>query len=311
MRVAFQSGYYLALPERHPFPMAKYPLLRELLEREQLIEPARIHAPEEAPLELLLRAHTPAYVESFVQGTLAPDTRKALGFEWSPQLLRRARLAVSGTLWACETALEDGLAGNLAGGTHHAFADRGAGYCSFNDVAIALKELLARRAIGRALVVDLDVHQGDGTASIFADDPRVFTFSMHGERNYPLRKQRSSLDVGLADGVSDEVYLEQLERHLGEVIARARADLVVYLAGVDVVAGDRFGRLSLSEQGLAAREQLVLLELFRAGIPCALVLAGGYALRDGQPAPERTAWLHAEVYRAAARRRSLQRSLRR
>jgi acetoin utilization deacetylase AcuC-like enzyme len=155
MRVAFQSGYYLALPERHPFPMAKYPLLRELLEREQLIEPARIHAPEEAPLELLLRAHTPAYVESFVHGTLGPDTRKALGFEWSPQLLRRARLAVSGTLWACETALEEGLAGNLAGGTHHAFADRGAGYCSFNDVAIALKELLARRAIGRAWSISM------------------------------------------------------------------------------------------------------------------------------------------------------------
>jgi len=291
MRVAFQSGYYLALPERHPFPMAKYPLLRELLEREQLIEPARIHAPEEAPLELLLRAHTPAYVESFVQGTLAPDTRKALGFEWSPQLLRRARLAVSGTLWACETALEDGLAGNLAGGTHHAFADRGAGYCSFNDVAIALKELLARRAIGRALVVDLDVHQGDGTASIFADDPRVFTFSMHGERNYPARKMRSTLDVGLPDGIGDEAYLDALQAQLPQLTAGFSPDIVFYLAGVDVAAGDRYGRFALTDAGIRARERCVLDWSRQLGLPLVVTLAGGYS-----PNAVRTALLHCIVF---------------
>jgi acetoin utilization deacetylase AcuC-like enzyme len=203
---------------------------------------------------------------------------------------------VQGSLNAARMALQDGIAANLAGGTHHAFPDHGEGYCVLNDVAIAIRALLRDGDIRRALVVDLDVHQGNGTAAIFERDPRVFTFSMHGERNYPWHKMTSSLDVGLPDRMEDEAYLTQLEQHLPEVITTARPDLAFYLAGVDTAAGDRFGRLSLTREGLHRRDRMALEALRKAGIPVALVMSGGYA-----KSPDLTADLHAIAHREAAR----------
>jgi acetoin utilization deacetylase AcuC-like enzyme len=227
-------------------------------------------------------------------GALDARAQRRLGFPWSEALVLRSRLAVAGTLEAARMALRDGLAANLAGGTHHAFPDHGEGFCVFNDVAVAIRSCRAERRIARALVVDLDVHQGNGTAAIFCADPLTYTFSMHGANNFPLRKERSSRDVELPDGTGDDQYLSQLRAHLPEVIGQARAELCFYVAGVDPVRGDRLGRLALSREGLALRERLVLEELARAGIPAAIVMGGGYAAT-----PLETAELHAVVHREA------------
>lgn len=295
MRSVWHPDYAFELPDGHPFPMRKYPLLRDLLLKEGLVEPGHWLEPTEISLCLLEQVHTPVYVQSVVSGELDESTRKRLGFPWSPRLVRRSRLAVGGTLLACETALQHGWAANLAGGTHHAFADRGEGYCTFNDVAVALVELLARGAIASASVVDLDVHQGNGTAAIFQHEPRVRTFSMHGAKNFPLRKERSTVDVELADGCADAEYLTLLDRELPRFLDGGSGDLVVYLAGVDVTHEDRFGRMGLTAEGVYARERRVLSELTRRGVPSAIVLGGGY-LRAGA---EATAWLHAQAHRAA------------
>ncbi len=294
MRVCYHRDYWIPLPERHPFPMGKYPALHAILLAEGLITERDVFEPHEVAREDLLLVHTPEYVEQVFTGDLMPDTAKRLGFPWSPTLLRRARLAVQGTIDAARRALDDGISANLAGGTHHAFADRGEGYCTFHDVAVALRVLQRERRIARALVVDLDVHQGNGTASIFERDDSVFTVSMHGARNFPLRKERSDLDVELVDGLDDAGYLAQLVEHLPSCFERARPDLVVYLAGVDVAAGDRFGRLALSQAGIGARDRLVLESCRARGVPACIVLAGGYAAT-----PERTADLHAEAHRVA------------
>ncbi|MBL8857263.1 MAG: histone deacetylase [Planctomycetes bacterium] len=296
MRVSYHADYWIPLPERHPFPMGKYPALHKILLDEDLIRPDGVHTPEEcSPRELML-VHTRTYVERMLSGSLEEDTAKRIGVPWTPALARRARLAVQGTLDAAHMALEDGIAANLAGGTHHAHAGRGEGYCVFNDVAVAIRKLQQSARIRRALVVDLDVHQGNGTAAIFEGEEAVFTFSMHGEKNYPLRKERSSFDLGLPDKLSDDEYLSLLAHHLPDVIDRARPDLVIYLAGVDVVQGDRFGRLALTREGLTARDHLVLETVRARGLPILLVLAGGYART-----PELTADLHAIVHREAAR----------
>jgi acetoin utilization deacetylase AcuC-like enzyme len=221
---------------------------------------------------------------------------RALGVPWTPRLLRRSRLAVQGTLLAARAALTDGVAGNLAGGTHHAFADHGEGFCVLNDVAVAIRRLQAEGEVRRALIVDLDVHQGNGTAAIFEGDDTVRTFSMHGERNYPARKMRSTIDVGLPDGTDDEAYLAALDAHLPQLTAGFTPDLVFYLAGVDVVAGDRYGRFALTDAGLRARERRVLGWARGAGLPLVITLAGGYAA-----SAERTAALHAVVFEEAAR----------
>jgi acetoin utilization deacetylase AcuC-like enzyme len=204
---------------------------------------------------------------------------------------------VQGTILAARAALEDGIAANLAGGTHHAFADRGEGFCALNDVAVTIRVLQRERHVARALVVDLDVHQGNGTAAIFADDPAVFTFSMHGERNFPTQKMRSDLDVGLADGIDDDGYLVTLDAQLARIGARFTPELVFYLAGVDIVQGDRYGRLALTEQGLRRRERRVLEWVRReCRVPLVITLAGGYAATA-----DRTAALHAIVFEEAAR----------
>jgi acetoin utilization deacetylase AcuC-like enzyme len=294
MRCAYHPDYYVPLPATHPFPMAKYPRLYERLRAAGwLVEPEVIE-PVEAALDDLRLVHTDEYLGQLSNGTLDAAAVRRIGVPWSAALWRRSRLATQGTLEAARAALDDGLAANLAGGTHHAFADHGEGFCVLNDVAVAIRVLQRDARIRRALVIDLDVHQGNGTAAIFAADPDVFTFSMHGERNYPLRKMRSTLDVGLADGVGDEEYLALLQQHLGAILGAFSPDLVFYLAGVDPAQGDRYGRLALSNVGLRRRERSVLEACRSRGLPLVVTIAGGYA-----STPERTAELHSLVFEEA------------
>ncbi len=295
MRVAYHPDYYVELPPAHPFPMGKYPGVHQLLLEEGVIDAGDVMRPEPAPRPLLERVHAREYLDKLETGTLSPAEVRRIGVPWSVRLWRRSRLATMGTLLAARAALEDGLSGNLAGGTHHAFADRGEGFCVLNDVAVAVRALQHEGVARRFLVVDLDVHQGNGTAAIFESDPDVFTMSVHGERNYPLAKMRSTIDVGLADGVGDIEYLETLGRVLPEALARAGAELVFFLAGVDPAAGDRYGKLELTEAGLRARDRYVVAACRRRGLPLVLLLAGGYA-----PTPERTARLHANTFIEAA-----------
>jgi acetoin utilization deacetylase AcuC-like enzyme len=294
MRCAYHPDYFVALPPSHPFPMAKYPLLCQRLLRQGLVEPADLIEPVEARLEDLRLVHTGEYLGQLAAGALDASAMRRIGVPWSSALWRRSRLAAQGTLEAARAALEDGLAANLAGGTHHAFAGHGEGFCLLNDVAVAIRVLRRDAGLARALVIDLDVHQGNGTAAIFEGDPSVFTFSMHGERNYPMRKMRSTLDVGLADGVGDAEYLALLQHHLGAIFAAFTPDLVFYLAGVDPARGDRYGRLALTDDGLRQRERCVLQACASRGRPVVITSAGGYA-----PTPERTADLHALVFEEA------------
>ncbi len=295
MRVSYSPAYYVPLPEGHAFPMGKFPALERTLLAEGLTRPSRVVEPGEATWEELSLAHTESYLAKLRDGRLSRAEERRLGLPWSRRLVHRSRVAVRGTVNAAWMALEDGIAANLAGGTHHAFADHGEGFCVLNDVGVAVRLLRRAGWIERALIVDLDVHQGNGTAAMFANDPRTFTFSMHGARNYPFRKVPSSLDVGLPDGTDDDGYLERLEPALGEAFERARPDLLFYLAGVDVVAGDRFGRLSLTRAGLSRRDAHVVRSTREAGVPLVLLLSGGYAAT-----PEETAELHATAHRAAA-----------
>jgi acetoin utilization deacetylase AcuC-like enzyme len=294
MHCAYHPDYFVALPPAHPFPMAKYPLLHDRLLRDGVLTDADVLEPRAASLDDLALVHTADYLQRLADGTLAaPDVRR-LGVPWSPALWRRSRLAVQGTLLAALAALEDGFAANLAGGTHHAFADHGEGFCVLNDVAVAIRVLRRDGRARRALVVDLDVHQGNGTAAIFEGDADVFTFSMHGERNYPMNKQRSTLDLGLPDGTSDEAYLAALQSHLFAILRRFTPDIVFYLAGVDPARGDRYGRLALSDEGIRRRERHVLETCRVAGLPVVVTIAGGYA-----STPVRTAELHAIVFEEA------------
>lgn len=294
MRVSTHPGYVVELPAHHPFPMRKFTALAAIVRSEGLARSDQIVPPEEATWEDMALAHTERYLASLRSG-LSREQERRLGLPWSPGLVRRSRLATQGTINAARWAQEDGLAGNLAGGTHHALADGGEGFCVINDVAVAVRVLRRESRLGRALLIDLDVHQGNANALAFAEDPETFTFSMHGARSFPLRKPPSDLDVPLEDGMDDERYLAELDRWLPVALERARPELAFYLAGVDVVEGDRYGRLRLTRRGLVAREERVLATLRAAGVPICIVLSGGYAAT-----PERTADLHAEVFRVAA-----------
>jgi acetoin utilization deacetylase AcuC-like enzyme len=295
MRCSYHPGYQVALSPAHPFPMSKYPLLKELLLTEGVLAAADVSAPEAVDVATLGLVHTPEYLEKLSGAGLSTAEQRRLGLPWSDALWTRSRLACGGTVLAARHALADGIAANLAGGTHHAFADHGEGFCVLNDVAVAIRALRAEGAIRRAVVIDLDVHQGNGTAAIFDGDTAVFTFSMHGERNYPVRKMRSSRDVGFENGVADGEYLDTLARHLPEVLDAADADIAFYLAGVDVAGGDRYGKLSLSEEGIRIRDRLVIEAVRGRGTALAIVLAGGYAVTRAH-----TAQLHAHVFREAA-----------
>ena len=297
MRVCFHPDYRVDLGPTHPFPMGKYPLLHQMLLERGLITPDEVIEPAEAPLRMLARVHTREYLDKLATGTLTAAEVRRLGVRWSPRLWRRSRLSAYGTYLAACAALEDGIAANLAGGTHHAYPDHGEGFCVLNDVAIAIEELRAQGRASRFLVVDLDVHQGNGTAAIYAGDEHVYTLSLHGARNYPTAKERSTLDVALDDGTGDADYLRALAAALPAALAASEADVVFYLAGVDVVAGDRYGRLALTVAGVRERERLVIDAVSAAGRPLAIVLAGGYAAT-----PLATAALHTEVFAAAAER---------
>ena len=282
MRAYCSERFTIPLPPGHRFPVSKYALLRDAVAA-TCPEVQLIEAPAATDGELAL-AHSPSYVHDATHGLLSAAAQRAIGLPWSPALVERARRSVGATVCAARAALHDGLAAQLAGGTHHAHADRGAGFCIFNDTAVAARLMQAemhrsqRRSL-RVLVIDLDVHQGDGTAAIFADDPSVFTLSLHGARNFPVRKATSDLDVELPDGCADEPYLEALERALAQAWQRLEAmpiGLAFFLAGADPHEGDRLGRLKLSDAGLVERDRRVLGALHARGIPVAITMAGGY-----------------------------------
>lgn len=277
MRVHACDHWPLPLPDKHRFPIEKYALLRRALVDEGVLAPEEIVLVDPVPLESVLAVHDTGYARAFAEGRLERAAQARIGFPWSPELVRRSLASVAGTLAAADAALEEGASGTLAGGTHHAHRDFGAGFCVFNDVAIAARALLDAGRIRGALVVDLDVHQGDGTAAIFREDERVFTLSLHGEKNFPARKMESDLDVALPDGTGDERYLEELERALAAAFARSRADVLFYQGGVDPLESDRLGRLALTHAGLRARDRLVFEAALRRGLPLVATLGGGYA----------------------------------
>jgi len=269
------------LPEGHRFPIAKYAAVRDGVVARGLLPEGALEEPDRCERTALGLVHTADYVDAVLDGTLEASAIRRLGFPWSPALRERALRTAQGTVEAARDALETGLGINLAGGTHHAFADRGEGFCVFNDAAIAIRVLQREGRIVRAAVVDLDVHQGNGTARIFDGDPDVFTFSMHGERNYPFHRERSTLDVELPDGCGDREYLDRLDRYLDAVLEEAAPELVIYLAGADPYRHDRFGRLGLGLVGLRSRDRAVFRACRRRGLPVVLTLAGGYARELG------------------------------
>ena len=276
MRGFTLDSYPVPLPPGHRFPMEKYGLVLEACLHEGIFEADRLAPAPLAPDDVLRRAHTPAYVMAATTGTLSAPEIRRVGFPWTPALITRCRASVGGTLAAAEAALEDGVAANLAGGTHHAKAGEGEGFCVFNDVACAALELLARGVVSRVAVVDLDVHQGNGTAAILGGDPSVFTLSLHGERNFPFRKMPSTLDVGLPDGCDDDTYLDALETALPRVMA-FDPELVFYIAGADPLRDDRLGRLNMSLEGRAERDRRVMTACRDLGAKVALSMGGGYA----------------------------------
>ena len=272
------ARHTVPLPDGHRFPIAKYQKLRDAVIDGGLVPATHLHDPARVSRDDLLRVHSAAWVDAVEQGTLDAAAVRLVGFPWSPLLVERAFRAVGGTCEAAAAALEHGIAVNLAGGTHHAFASHGEGFCVFNDVAVAARLLQARpdARTHRVAIIDLDVHQGNGTHAIFSGDPDVFTFSMHGGRNYPFRKVPGSLDVELPDGAGDDAYLTLLAEHLPRVLVHAKADVVFYLAGADPHEGDALGRLALTFDGLQRRDTIVLSACREIGLPVCVTIAGGY-----------------------------------
>lgn len=295
VKVFYSDQFVLPLPEGHRFPMKKYSMLRELVETSGLCGPGEMQLPHAVTDEEVLRVHDTGYLEKVVSGTLSKQEVRRIGFPWSERMVERSRRASGGTVGACRAALEDGVAANLAGGTHHAFADRGEGFCVLNDSAIAARTLQAEGLVGNVVVVDTDVHQGNGTAMILKDDPTIFTFSIHGEKNYPFHKEESDLDVGLPDAADDGAYLGALELGLEEALDRADATLAIFLAGADPYGGDKLGRLSVTMEGLAERDRLVLEACRSLGLPVAVTMAGGYC-----PRIEETVEIHFQTVKRAA-----------
>ena len=279
MHAYYADHFVLPLPEGHRFPMRKYSRLRDRLAAE-LPWVRFFEAPAASDGELAL-VHTPAYIQGIAQGSLDASVYREIGFPWSPAMAERARRSVGASAAAARAALREGVAGNLAGGTHHAYADKGGGFCVFNDIAVTARLMQAevwreRKRHFRVAVIDLDVHQGNGTARIFAKDPSVFTLSLHGEKNFPFRKEPSDLDVGLPDGCTDEPYLQALHQALAELEGRFEPHMVIFLAGADPHEGDRLGRLKLSTDGMAARDRVVLDWAWQRRLPVVLCMGGGY-----------------------------------
>jgi acetoin utilization deacetylase AcuC-like enzyme len=279
VKLFYNDQFELPLTSGHKFPLAKYRLLRELLIQQGLAGEHNLCVPHAATDEELLLAHTADYVARVREGALTAAEQKRIGFPRSPQLVERSRRSTGATIEAASAALEEGISANLAGGTHHAFADAGEGYCVFNDVAVAIRVLQQAKRIARAVVIDCDVHQGNGTAAIFTGDASVVTFSIHGAKNFPLRKVPSTLDMELADGIGDDEYLSALDDGLHRLFATCdlNVDLAFYLAGADPYEHDRFGRLKLTKAGLAQRDRRVLQRLRDHKLPVVIAMAGGYA----------------------------------
>lgn len=270
------TDFTLALPEGHRFPAEKYNMLHDRLVGEGILEPGQLIASPKADDEDILSAHSSEYVFALREGTIDPKIMRRIGFPWSGHIHLRGQRTVGGALAAARTALQTGISGQLAGGTHHAHRDFGAGFCIYNDFAVVALRLLAERRVERIAIIDLDVHQGDGNASILADHPDIFILDVHGERNFPFRKVPSTLDVPLPDECTDDGFLEALSRHLPEVFSFA-PDLILYQAGVDGLKTDRLGRLSLTFRGLIERDRRVLSACRDRGIPCSMAIGGGYA----------------------------------
>lgn len=296
VEIYYTDRFVLPLPDGHRFPMTKYERLRRAVEAAPWAAEAELLEPDAADDRTLGRAHGPEYLRRVATGGLAPGEQRRIGFPWSPGLVERSRRSAGATLAAARAALRDGVGVNLAGGTHHAFADAGEGFCVFNDTAVAARALQSEARIRRAVVLDCDVHQGNGTAAICAGDDSVFTMSIHGARNFPYRKEQSDLDVALEDGTTDAAYLAALETAVRRALEAARADLAFYLAGADPYHGDRWGRLALTKRGLAARDEAVFAACRAAGVPVAVTMAGGYAPDVGDIVD-----IHLETVRQAVR----------
>lgn len=275
MQVFYTPRYYADIGDGHIFPIRKFELVRDRLLAEGTLDPSELVEPLPASLEDVLLVHTEDYVSRLCNGTLATKEIRRLGLPWSESLVRRSFYATGGTLAATTVALAGGYSSNLAGGTHHSFADRGEGFCVLNDVAIAIRAMRARKMLRRAAIVDCDVHQGNGTATIFSGDEETFTFSIHGANNYPLFKAKSTLDVELPDGTSDEEYLETLASNL-PLVFEHEPEIVFYLAGADPYVGDKLGRLALSLEGLRERDAHVVRECYEREVPIVTVMSGGY-----------------------------------
>jgi acetoin utilization deacetylase AcuC-like enzyme len=292
MRAYYTDHYPLPLPPGHRFPHEKYARLRERVTRlalADLVEPAPASATD------LMRVHLPEYVAAVTHGRLSPSAQRLIGFPWSPQLVERSRRSVGATLAACRSALDHGVAVTLAGGTHHAFPDHGEGFCVFNDVAVAVRTLRREGVVRRVLIVDCDVHQGNGTAAVFAGDDAVYTIDLFAERNYPFHKVPATFPIALPDGTGDDEYLCRLRDGLPRALHASRPDLAVYVSGADAVQGDRLGRLALTGPGLAERDRFVMASLQQAGVPFAVTMGGGYG-RD----IDDTVAIHLETVRCAA-----------
>lgn len=294
MRVSYNPGYVADIPDHHVFPMKKFSGLYSYLIDRGVVQNKEVITPSLVDFSNLITAHTERYAHAVWTGELDQKEIRRMGLPWSKSLAIRSRLAVQGTINAALMALQDGLAGNLAGGTHHAMPDFGEGFCVYNDVAVAIKVLQQSKWINKVLVLDCDVHQGNGTAFIFADDPSVYTFSIHGEKNYPFKKPPSDLDIGLPDRTGDKEYHQALIGALDTIFFDFKPDLVFYLGGIDPLETDHFGRLSLTLKGLRERERIVIESVIKRSFPLVLLLSGGYA-----PTLNETVGAHAQMYEVA------------
>ena len=277
MKVYYTDTFPIPLPENHSFPKDKYYLLRKRISERLDSKLIDLQIPEPVSREAILCAHDPEYIRRLFEGELTYKEIRRVGLPWSPQIVKRTRYSVGATIAACRAALSEGVAVNLGGGTHHAFYDHGQGFCWLNDSVIAARAIQAEGLAEGVLIVDCDVHQGDGTAAITKDDPIIFTFSIHGKNNFPYHKETSDLDIELENRTDDRTYLDTLENGLIECLRRFKTDLVIYLAGADPYRKDRYGRLALTKAGLAQRDRLVLEHLKESGLPVAVTMAGGYA----------------------------------
>jgi acetoin utilization deacetylase AcuC-like enzyme len=277
MRIAFDPIYAHPLPEGHRFPMEKYELIPEQLLYEGTITPHNLFAPVPCADDIILWTHDAEYVQKLQRQTLSAREQRHIGFPQSPQLTQREFVITQGTIECCHYAFEQGVALNVAGGTHHAFANRGEGFCLLNDFGVAANYLLKKELARKIIIIDLDVHQGNGTASLFEHEPRVFTFSMHGAHNYPFHKEKSDLDIALNDGTEDNLYLSLLQGNLLTLLDQIKPDFAFYLSGVDILSTDKFGKLKISMEGCRRRDELVFSQLKLHNIPCVVAMGGGYS----------------------------------